>query len=65
MKGVFIIIIALLVGISISSEGVIRSVAELFAFIAIVVWLFRYRIDKSQQKTFNRHSAANFRIKTM
>ena len=51
MKGVFIII-ALLVGISISSEGVIRSVAELFAFIAIVVWLFRYRIDKSQQKTF-------------
>lgn len=52
MKGVFIIIIALLVGISISSEGVIRSVAELFAFIAIVVWLFRYRIDKSQQKTF-------------
>ncbi|MBD1564015.1 hypothetical protein P4S52_15295 [Vibrio sp. SA48] len=52
MKGVFIIIIALLVGISISSEGVIRSVAELFAFVAIVVWLFRYRIDKSQQKTF-------------
>ena len=52
MKGVFIIIIALLVGISISSEGVVRSVAELFAFIAIVVWLFRYRIDKSQQKTF-------------
>ncbi|CAH8185933.1 hypothetical protein [Vibrio aestuarianus] len=52
MKGVFIIIIALLVGISISSEGVVRSVAELFAFVAIVVWLFRYRIDKSQQKTF-------------
>ena len=52
MKGVFIIIIALLVGISISSEGVIRSVAELFAFVAIVAWLFKYRIDKSQQATF-------------
>ncbi|MDE1356586.1 hypothetical protein L9W73_04575 [Vibrio aestuarianus] len=41
MKGVFIIIIALLVGISISSEGVVRSVAELFAFVAIVAWLFK------------------------
>ncbi|MDE1223813.1 hypothetical protein MCT03_05725 [Vibrio aestuarianus] len=52
MKGVFIIIIALLVGISISSEGVVRSVAELFAFVAIVAWLFKYRVDKSQQATF-------------
>ncbi|NGZ13824.1 hypothetical protein HGG78_08715 [Vibrio aestuarianus] len=52
MKSVFIFIIALLVGISISSEGVVRAVAELFAFVAIVAWLFKYQINKPKRATF-------------